>query len=429
MKSLRLRMTCVAVTGATIVVVPLFAPKYVAADQIDDQRARVEQLTDQLEALERQADILAEDYVVAMDELRQLEEDVAAAEEAVAEQQAEVADLQAELSDVAIQAFMNAGSGSVGAIFTDSQSFNDELQRTELSRSALSTGTADSDDLERELGELADAQESLESQRDAAEDKKEEVEAARAATEDQTAEYAEARQDAEAELGQLIQEEEERRARESYERMQREAEAAAAAAAAEQAQQQAQQQQQANNPEPVTGGNNTGGGGNNTGGGGNNTAGGGNNTGGGGNNTGGGGNNTGGGGNTPAPAPRPTPAPPPASSRAGTAINAARGQLGVPYVFATSKPGVSFDCSGLTMYAWGVAGVGLPHQSRQQYASVPHVSSSQAQPGDLIFFYSPISHVGIYIGGGQMIDAPNSGSVVRTATVNWGNVTGVGRPG
>jgi cell wall-associated NlpC family hydrolase len=396
----------VAVTGATVVVVPIFAPKYVAADPIDDQRARVEQLTDQLEGLERQADVLAEDYVVAMDELRQLEEDVAAAEEAVAEQQAEVADLQDELSDVAIQAFMNAGSSGMGAIFTNSQSFNADLQRSELSRAALSTGTADSDDLERELGELADAQEALETQRDAAEEKKEEVEAAREATEEQTAEYAEARADAEAELGQLIQEEEERRARESYERMQREAEAAAEAARQAAAQQQAEQQQQANNPEPASGGNNAGGGG----------------------------NNAGGGGSTPRPqAPTPAPetpaAPPPASSRAGTAVNAARGQLGVPYVYATSKPGVSFDCSGLTMYAWGVAGVGLPHQSRAQYASVPHVSSSQAQPGDLIFFYSPISHVGVYIGGGQMIDAPNSGSVVRTATVNWGNVVGVGRPG
>jgi cell wall-associated NlpC family hydrolase len=403
-----LRTACLTVTGATVVVVPLFAPKYAAADPIDDQRARVEQLTDQLEALERQADVLAEDYVVAMDELRQLEEDVAAAEEAVAEQQAEVADLQDELSDVAIQAFMNAGSSGMGAIFTDSQSFNADLQRSELSRAALSTGTADSDDLERELGELADAQEELENQRDAAEEKKDEVEAAREATEEQTAEYADARQDAEAELGQLIQEEEERRARESYERMQREAEAAAEAARQAAAQQQAEQQQQANTPQPAGGGNNTDSGGN---------------------------NNAGGGSTprpqTPAPAPAPeTPAaPPPASSRAGTAVNAARGQLGVPYVYATSNPGVSFDCSGLTMYAWGVAGVGLPHQSRQQYASIPHISSSQAQPGDLIFFYSPISHVGVYIGGGQMIDAPNSGSVVRVATINWGNVTGVGRPG
>ena len=71
----------------------------------------------------------------------------------------------------------------------------------------------------------------------------------------------------------------------------------------------------------------------------------------------------------------------------------------------------------------------LPHQSRAQYGSVPHVPDGQAQPGDLLFFYSPISHVGIYLGGGQHVHAPNSGNVVKVATVNWGNVVGVGRPG
>ncbi len=104
-------------------------------------------------------------------------------------------------------------------------------------------------------------------------------------------------------------------------------------------------------------------------------------------------------------------------------------QLGVSYRFAAATPGVAFDCSGLTMWAWGRAGVGLPHQSRQQYASVPHVPASAAQPGDLVFFYSPISHVGIYIGNGMMVDSPNSGAVVRRAAVNWSNVVGVGRPG
>jgi cell wall-associated NlpC family hydrolase len=117
------------------------------------------------------------------------------------------------------------------------------------------------------------------------------------------------------------------------------------------------------------------------------------------------------------------------SSRAGIAVNAALGQQGVPYRYATSNPGVSFDCSGLTAYAWGQAGVGLPHQSAQQYASVPHVSKDQAQPGDLLFYYSPISHVGIYLGGGSLVHAPNTGSHVKVASVNWGKVSGVGRPG
>ncbi|MET0578918.1 MAG: NlpC/P60 family protein, partial [Ilumatobacteraceae bacterium] len=118
-----------------------------------------------------------------------------------------------------------------------------------------------------------------------------------------------------------------------------------------------------------------------------------------------------------------------ASSRAGTAINAAMSQLGTAYRFAAAEPGVAFDCSGLTSWAWGQAGVGLPHQSRAQFASLPHVPIEAAQPGDLLFFYSPISHVSIYLGGGQQVHAPNSGTTVKVAPVNWGKVVGVGRPG
>ena len=111
-----------------------------------------------------------------------------------------------------------------------------------------------------------------------------------------------------------------------------------------------------------------------------------------------------------------------------TAVNSAMSQQGVPYRYAAASPGVAFDCSGLTSWAWGRAGVYLPHQSAQQYASVAHVPAASAQPGDLLFFYSPISHVGMYIGNGMMIHAPNSGSVVTVKAVNWGNVVGVGRP-
>ena len=95
-------------------------------------------------------------------------------------------------------------------------------------------------------------------------------------------------------------------------------------------------------------------------------------------------------------------------------------QQGVPYRFARRVPGVAFDCSGLTNYAWGQAGVDLPHQSAQQYASTPHVPKDQAQPGDLIFYYSPISHVGIYIGGGMMVHAPSTGNVVKVAAGQLG---------
>ncbi len=120
---------------------------------------------------------------------------------------------------------------------------------------------------------------------------------------------------------------------------------------------------------------------------------------------------------------------PQASSRAGTAVNAAMSVLGVPYVAYKADPSSGFDCSGLTSWAWAQAGVGLPHQSRMQYNSLPHVPIEAAQPGDLLFFYSPISHVSMYLGGGQQVHAPNSGSVVSVVAVNWGKVVGVGRPG
>ena len=107
---------------------------------------------------------------------------------------------------------------------------------------------------------------------------------------------------------------------------------------------------------------------------------------------------------------------------------AAMSQRGVPYHFATSSPGNGFDCSGLTAWAWEQAGVSLPHQSRQQFAVITHIDPSEVQPGDLIFTHNPISHVGMYIGGGQMIHAPHTGDVVRVIGINWSHVTGVGRP-
>jgi len=121
--------------------------------------------------------------------------------------------------------------------------------------------------------------------------------------------------------------------------------------------------------------------------------------------------------------------PPPVSPGAATAVAAANSQLGVPYVAFALQPGVAFDCSGLTAFAWKQAGVSLPHQSGMQYAALPHVAVSDAQPGDLLFYRSPIRHVTIYIGNGRQIHAPSPGSVVQIGTVKWGNIVGVGRPG
>jgi cell wall-associated NlpC family hydrolase len=96
----------------------------------------------------------------------------------------------------------------------------------------------------------------------------------------------------------------------------------------------------------------------------------------------------------------------------GPAVAYAKAQVGKSYVWGAAGPS-SFDCSGLTMAAWQQAGVSLPHSSSAQYSSGPHISESELQPGDLVFYYSPISHVGMYIGNGQIVNALNPGSGVQ----------------
>jgi cell wall-associated NlpC family hydrolase len=123
----------------------------------------------------------------------------------------------------------------------------------------------------------------------------------------------------------------------------------------------------------------------------------------------------------------PTSAPPAVRASAGKAVATARAQIGKPYEWGASGPG-SYDCSGLTSYAWGSAGVSLPHSSRAQYSSLPHVARSQLQPGDLVFFGSPIHHVGIYEGGGMMINAPETGEHVRRDSIGRSDYAGAARP-
>jgi cell wall-associated NlpC family hydrolase len=123
--------------------------------------------------------------------------------------------------------------------------------------------------------------------------------------------------------------------------------------------------------------------------------------------------------------------PPPNASAAQIAVAAAYAAIGTPYVYASADPNVGFDCSGLTSWAWAQAGVYLPHSSAMQYSVLPHVPQDQLVPGDLLFFYTPISHVAIYVGGGNMIDAshPGPGGEVRVQAVYWQYFVGAGRPG
>jgi cell wall-associated NlpC family hydrolase len=102
---------------------------------------------------------------------------------------------------------------------------------------------------------------------------------------------------------------------------------------------------------------------------------------------------------------------------AQAAVNTALAQVGDPYVWGAAGPN-AFDCSGLTQYAYAAAGISLPHSSSAQSTMGAPVSRDQLQPGDLIFFYSPVSHVAMYIGNGQMVHASTSGQPVKVVSVD-----------
>ena len=98
-------------------------------------------------------------------------------------------------------------------------------------------------------------------------------------------------------------------------------------------------------------------------------------------------------------------------------IDTAMAQRGKPYVWAAAGPD-SFDCSGLVLYAFRAAGISLPHSSSMQSQIGRPVSRAEALPGDLVFFYTPVSHIGIYLGNGLQVHAPTSGDVVKVASVD-----------
>ncbi|MFE6663148.1 NlpC/P60 family protein [Streptomyces sp. NPDC057697] len=114
------------------------------------------------------------------------------------------------------------------------------------------------------------------------------------------------------------------------------------------------------------------------------------------------------------------------NARAAAAVAFAYGALGKPYVWGATGPS-SFDCSGLTQAAWRSAGVSLPRTTYTQINTGRRVSRSELAPGDLVFFFSGISHVGLYIGNGQMIHAPHPGAPVRIAPIDQMPFAGAAR--
>jgi len=388
--------------AAAIAVCCLFSSATVAsADSVGSEKQKVAQLADQLDNLENRIGQLDEDYGAAQDKKAGLDQEIADSQAKIAQQEARLAELAGTLGDIAVDKYVTGSALELSPLFSNAAAYTEAEQKDSLSRLALDSGAGSTDEMLALSDDLAKEQDSLARKQAQVAELVTTLDSKLAEAQQLQTEYQQKLSSAQADLGAAIEQERERRAEaaaaaEIAKQKQAAADAAAAAAA---------QNSKTNGASTPRGGG-TGGGS--------------------------------GGGDPAPPAQDPTPsggdtgggsAAPPVSSRAGIAVNAAMGQLGVPYRFAAESPGVAFDCSGLTKYAWGQAGVYLPHQSGAQYGSIPHISQSEIQPGDLIFYKSPIGHVAIYIGGGSMIHAPATGDVVKVAAVNWAKVVGIGRPG
>ena len=338
------------------------------AGSVDDAKRKVGQIADQLEAAEEEVDRLSEELAIAVENKRQLEVEIVSTEVEIAAKQTELGGVQGQMSDLAIEAFVGGGrGGSISGLLAPGGGPNESVQRQYLTEIALNVGLASSDQLDALITDLDDLQGRLERDRADSEDLAARITQDEVTTQNEIDKLFALSAKAERELGQALSAERARRA------------AAAAAAAREDA-------------ERITGGRGNGGGGSN-------------------------------------PEPFDPDSVPPSSSRGAIAVAAAKSQIGVRYIKFMSREGVGFDCSGLTGWAWEQAGVSIPHQSRQQFNTTARVPIAYIEPGDLIYFYSPITHVGIYIGGGMMVDAPGPGRFVRYAAVTFSKVVGVSRPG
>ncbi len=376
-RSLRRRASsailCLGVFGVGVVV----GPQGVKADGVDDAQRKVQQVLDELDSLQNQLGQLDEDYSGALDRQDELVIEIAASQERVDEMTATLGDVVLILQDIAIKRFTSGDSLSLSPIFSNAQTYSQAGQRSALSALAINTGKGSMDELQSVADDLAAERASLGRKQAEATQLIASLDAQKVNLTSLEAAFKAKYAKAQAELGAA--------------KLQAAADARAAAAAS---------QRQRTRPRTNTGGGGGGGGGTAT--------------------PRGGGGSTGGGYTGTVPS---------VSGSAGIAVSAAYSQIGVSYRYAAEEPGVAFDCSGLTKWAWGQAGVSLPHQSGRQFSVTAHVPIDQAQPGDLIFYYSPIGHVGIYVGGGQLIHAYSPGEPVRLATVNWNKVVGVGRPG
>jgi cell wall-associated NlpC family hydrolase len=362
------RRRALALIAAVLVIAVIGAlPKAASADEISDKQAQADAIAAKLDDLNHTIEQYAEAANGAQLELDALNAQVADAQAKVDAAKAEQDKHAAELRTYAIDAYVH-GADDVNSALSSSDDFTVIGQRQGYLSAAsgnrqqlIDQLRATEEDVKIQIGQLNDAQSAAEAKTRDLNDHK--AQASAAASEQQ-----QLLSQAKGELADLVAAAQAKKAAE---------EAAAAQARAKAA---------------VS----SGGGG------------------GGGSSSGGGGSSSGGGKNL---------GPPPSvRGGAGAAIAAAQSQLGKPYEWGAAGPN-SYDCSGLTMYAWRAGGVSLSHFSGAQYSETTHIPLSDIQPGDLIFYESPSQHVALYVGNGQIIHAPHEGGVVEYDSLYYWNTS------
>jgi cell wall-associated NlpC family hydrolase len=381
----------------TFAAVVLLAPMSVApagGDEIAEKKAEAQRIARQLESQGRRISIIAEEYNLARIEADEVAVRLATATAQLEQTTAESAAVRRRLKGQAVDAYVRGGAVPALALLIETRLEEDIAVRTQYVESVTNEIGDTLDELRAKRLELEEQRGALTRSRDASREALAAVESKKDEAAAAAAEQERLLRRVEGELAELVAAEEKRRAEEEARRAQAEFAARRArqeAAAREEASRRAAATTTApprSAPTTTTARRVT---------------------------------------TTTAPAAddAPTSAPPP-SSGAAAAVEEAKRQLGKPYEYGGSGPD-TFDCSGLTAWAWRAGGKSLPHSSQAQWSATSRVAMTDIAPGDLLFYGEPIHHVGIYVGDGQMIEAPETGKNVRYASIYRSDLVGAGR--
>lgn len=358
-----------------------------SADQISNLKAQAAAIAAKISALGNQEDALSERYDQAQLQVQQIQNQVSQASAQLASAQTTADKARQALKADAIQAYVNGGNSPLASGGNPVQNANQSLLRAEYVNTLATNQTDAIDQYHTAAVQEQTAENNLKQEQGAAEAQLRQLDADRSAVQGAAAQLTSLQNQVTGQIATLVAQQEAAQAAAAAAAARQRAAALAAAQAAAAAQAQAQQAQQAQqsttqgaSPFYSSQSGSAGGG-----------------------------------------SAAPSYSPPPVGSGAAGAIAAAESRLGDWYQWGAAGPD-TFDCSGLVMWAYAQVGISLPHYSGAQYADTTHIPMSDLEPGDLVFFADPGEHVAMYIGNGEVIEAPHTGAQVHIVPMYSGFV-------